>query len=155
IGRRCEPFGTTIGWHGPRAKPGVSWQYFDDVVDLARWADVLIAACPGGPETHRLISRAALEALGPEGIFVNIARGSVVDQAAMVELLGNGKLGSAGLDVFDDEPNVPQALIEADNVVLVPHIASNTVETRDDMDRCVIDNIRSWFSTGKALTPVP
>lgn len=154
IGRRCEPFGTTIGWHGPRAKPGVGWQYFDDVIELARWADVLIAACPGGPETHRLISRAALEALGPEGIFVNIARGSVVDQAALVELLGKGKLGSAGLDVFDDEPNVPQALIEMENVVLQPHMGSATHATRTEMGRLVLENVAAWSEGKPLVTPV-
>jgi lactate dehydrogenase-like 2-hydroxyacid dehydrogenase len=96
-----------------------------------------------------------LAALGPEGIFVNVARGWLVDEAALVDAVTTGKIAGAGLDVFEDEPNVPAALIEADNVVLLPHIASNTFETRSDMDQCVIDNVRSWFSTGKAITPVP
>ncbi|MCM5570719.1 2-hydroxyacid dehydrogenase [Burkholderiaceae bacterium FT117] len=150
IAKRCESFGTTIGWYGPRPKPGVKWQHFGDVVELARWADVLIAACPGGPATHRIVSRAALEALGPDGIFVNIARGSVVDQDAMVELLGNGKLGSAGLDVFDDEPNVPQALIGMENVVLQPHMGSGTHPTRTEMGRLVLENVAAW-TEGKPL----
>jgi len=150
IAKRCESFGTTIGWYGPRPKPEVKWQHFGDVVELARWADVLIAACPGGPATHRIVSRAALEALGPDGIFVNIARGSVVDQDAMVELLGNGKLGSAGLDVFDDEPNVPQALIGMENVVLQPHMGSGTHPTRTEMGRLVLENVAAW-TEGKPL----
>jgi lactate dehydrogenase-like 2-hydroxyacid dehydrogenase len=154
IARRCAAFDTTVGWYGPRAKPDVAWQYFDDVVALARWADVLIAACPGGAETHRLISRQALEALGPEGVFVNIARGSVVDQDALVELLGNGKLGSAGLDVFDDEPNVPQALLGMDNVVLQPHMGSATHVTRTEMGRLVLENLAAWRDGKPLVTPV-
>lgn len=154
IARRCAAFDTTVAWHGPRAKPGVAWQYFDDVVALASWADVLIAACPGGPETHRLISREALEALGPDGIFVNIARGSVVDQDALVELLGNGKLGSAGLDVFDDEPNVPQALIDMGHIVLQPHMGSATHVTRSEMGRLVLENVAAWREGKPLVTPV-
>lgn len=154
IGRRCEAFGTPIGWHGPRPKPGVSWEYFEDLVELARWADVLIAACPGGDQTHRLISRAALEALGPEGVFVNIARGSVVDQDALVELLADGRLGGAGLDVFDDEPNVPQALIALENVVLQPHMGSATHVTRAEMGRLVLENVAAWTEGRPLVTPV-
>ncbi|MFP5405258.1 MAG: 2-hydroxyacid dehydrogenase [Gammaproteobacteria bacterium] len=154
IARRCAAFNTTIGWHGPRAKPDVEWQYFPDIVELARWADVLIAACPGGPETRGLISRAVLEALGPEGVFVNIARGSVVDQPALVELLGNGRLGSAGLDVFEDEPRVPAELIEMDNVVLQPHVGSGTHPTRTAMGRLVLDNVAAWGEGRPLVTPV-
>jgi lactate dehydrogenase-like 2-hydroxyacid dehydrogenase len=154
IAKRCLAFNTTIGWHGPRAKPDVSWQYFPEIVALAEWADVLVAACPGGAATNRLISRAALEALGPEGTFVNIARGSVVDQPALVELLGSARLGAAGLDVFDDEPNVPQALFEMDNVVLAPHMGSATHPTRTAMGRLVLDNVAAWAEGRPLVTAV-
>lgn len=154
IARRCAAFETTVGWHGPRAKPDVSWPYFADIIELARWADVLIAACPGGAETRGLVSRAALEALGPDGVFVNIARGSVVDQGALVELLGNGGLGSAGLDVFDDEPNVPQALLTMDNVVLQPHMGSATHLTRAAMGGLVLANVAAWAGGKPLVTPV-
>lgn len=154
IARRCAAFNTTIGWHGPRPKPEVEWQYFPDIVELARWADVLIAACPGGPETRGVISRAALEALGPEGVFVNIARGSVVDQAALVELLGSGRVGSAGLDVFEGEPRVPSALLEMENVVLQPHVGSATHPTRTAMGQLVLDNVAAWAEGRSLVTPV-
>ena len=154
IARRCEAFGTTIGWHGPRAKPDVSWPWFDDIVALGHWADVLVAACPGGAATRGLVSRAVLEALGPDGVFVNIARGSVVDEPALVELLGNGKLGSAGLDVFDDEPNVPAALLTMENVVLQPHVGSGTHPTRTAMGRLVLDNVAAWMDGKPLVTPL-
>jgi lactate dehydrogenase-like 2-hydroxyacid dehydrogenase len=153
IARRCEAFGTEIGYHGPNRKP-VDWTYFADPVELARWADVLIAACPGGAATRGVVSRAVLEALGPTGHFVNIARGSVVDQAAMVDLLVSGGLGGAGLDVFDDEPNVPQALIDLPHVVLQPHQASGTHETRSAMGRLTLDNVAAFFDGRPLLTPV-
>lgn len=153
IARRCEAFGTAIAYHGPNPKP-VDWTYVADPVELARWADVLIAACPGGAATRGVVSRAVLEALGPTGHFVNIARGSVVDQAAMVELLVSGGLGGAGLDVFDDEPNVPQALIDLPHVVLQPHQASGTHETRSAMGRLTLDNVAAYFAGRPLLTPV-
>jgi len=154
IARRCEAFNTTIGWHGPRAKPSIAWQYFPDLVEMARWADVVIAACPGGEQTHRIVSRAVLQALGPDGVFVNIARGSVVDQPAMIELLGNGQLGAAGLDVFDDETKVPASLIAMDNVVLMPHVGSATDPTRTAMGRLVLDNVEAFAQGRSLLTPV-
>ncbi len=112
IARRAAAFDMPIAWTGPHAKD-LPWRYEPDLIALARGVDVLIAACPGGSATRGLISRAVLEALGPEGVFVNIARGSVVDEAALVELLTTGQLGGAGLDVFVDEPNVPEALFAA------------------------------------------
>lgn len=154
IARRCEAFNCEIGYFGPNRKDDVDYAYFDDVTALAGWATVLIAACPGGAATHRIVSRAALRALGPDGVFVNIARGSVVDQAAMVELLVSGALGGAGLDVFDDEPNVPEQLIALDTVTLQPHQGSATHPTRTAMGQLVLDNVAA-FLAGKALvTPV-
>jgi hydroxypyruvate reductase len=154
IAKRCAAFNTEIGYFGPRPKTDVDYAYFDDVVSLARWANVLIAACPGGPATYRLVSRAALQALGPDGVFVNIARGSVVDQAAMIELLASGALGGAGLDVFDDEPRVPAELVALDHVVLHPHQASATHPTRTAMGQLVLDNIAAFLAGRPLVTPV-
>jgi lactate dehydrogenase-like 2-hydroxyacid dehydrogenase len=153
IGQRVASFGTEVAYHGPNRKP-VDWTYHADLVEMARWADVLIAACPGGAATRGLISRPVLEALGPKGHFVNIARGSVVDQPALIELLQSGALGGAGLDVFDDEPNVPQALIAMPHVVLQPHHASGTHDTRTAMGRLTIDNVAAYFAGKPLLTPV-
>lgn len=153
IATRCAAFGTEIAYHGPNRKP-VDWAYHADPVALARWADVLIAACPGGAATQGIVSRAVLEALGPSGHFVNIARGSVVDQAALVALLRSGALAGAGLDVFDDEPRVPQALIDLPHVVLQPHHASGTDETRTAMGRLTLDNVAAHFAGRPLLTPV-
>jgi lactate dehydrogenase-like 2-hydroxyacid dehydrogenase len=153
IARRAAAFDMTIAWHGPRAKP-LPWRYQPDLVALAGEVDVLIAACPGGAATRGLISRAVLQALGPQGTFVNVARGSVVDQAALVELLAARQLGAAGLDVFADEPNVPAELLTLDQVVLQPHQASATHETRAAMGRLVIDNVAAFVSGRPLLTPV-
>jgi lactate dehydrogenase-like 2-hydroxyacid dehydrogenase len=153
IATRCAAFGTEIGYHGPNRKD-VPYAYYADAVEMARWADVVVAACPGGPATKGIVSRTVLEALGPTGHFVNIARGSVVDQPAMVALLRSGGLGGAALDVFDDEPNVPQALIDVPRVVLQPHHASGTHETRAAMGRLTLDNVAAHFAGRPLLTPV-
>jgi lactate dehydrogenase-like 2-hydroxyacid dehydrogenase len=153
IGRRCAAFGTEIAYHGPHRKP-VEWTYHADLVEMAGWSDVLIAACPGGAATRGIVSRQVLEALGPTGHFVNIARGSVVDQPALVELLQSGRLGGAALDVFDDEPNVPAALIALPHVVLQPHHASGTHDTRTAMGRLTLDNVAAYFAGRPLLTPV-
>lgn len=152
IARRCEAFNMELGYFGPRRKP-VDYPYFDDVVALGQWADIMIAACPGGPETHRVVSRAALAALGETGIFVNIARGSVVDQPALVELLQEGAIAGAGLDVFDDEPRVPQALMAMEQVVLQPHMGSASVRTRTAMGQLVVDNVQAYVEGRALLTP--
>jgi lactate dehydrogenase-like 2-hydroxyacid dehydrogenase len=153
IARRCEPFGCEIGYFGPNRKP-VDWRYFGNLVDMAGWADVLMVACPGGAATKGLVSRPVLEALGPKGHVINISRGPVIDQPAMVELLQSGKLGGAGLDVFDDEPNVPQALIDLPHVVLQPHHGSGTHDTRTAMGRLTIDNVAAYVAGKPLLTPV-
>lgn len=154
IARRCEAFNCEIGYFGPNRKSDVDYAYFDDVTALADWATVLIAACPGGPATHRIVSRAALRALGPDGVFVNIARGSVVDQAAMVELLVSGALGGAGLDVFDNEPHVPEQLVALDTVTLQPHQGSATHPTRAAMGQLVLDNVAAFVAGKPLVTPV-
>jgi len=152
IARRAAAFDMAIAWNGPRAK-ALPWRYEPELVALAGDVDVLIAACPGGSATRGLISRAVLEALGP-GVFVNIARGSVVDEAALVDLLVTRKLGGAALDVFADEPKVPEALFTLDHVVLQPHQASATRETRGAMGQLVLDNLAAYVAGRPLVTPV-
>ena len=152
IAQRSAAFGTEVAYHGPNRK-AVDWPYYANLTEMARWADVLIAACPGGAATRGLVSRVVLEALGPQGHFVNIARGSVVDQPALVELLKTGALGGAGLDVFDDEPRVPADLIGLPHVVLQPHHGSGTHDTRLAMGRLTLDNVTAWFAGRPLLTP--
>ena len=153
IAKRAEAFNLKIAYQGPRRKTDVPWPYFEDAVALARAADFLVAACPGGEETRGLVSRAVLEALGPEGVVVNISRGSVIDEPAMVDLLKSGKLGGAGLDVFDKEPAVPDELLAMDNVVLQPHVGSATHPTRRAMGQLVIDNLALYFAGKPLKTP--
>lgn len=154
IARRCEALGLTVGYFGRREKPGVGYRYFADVVALAEWSDILIAATSGGAETRAIVSASALKALGPEGSFINIARGSVVDEPAMIAALKDGRLGSAGLDVFENEPDPDPAFRDLDNVVLYPHHASGTEETRDKMAQLVVDNLAAHFGGRALLTPV-
>jgi lactate dehydrogenase-like 2-hydroxyacid dehydrogenase len=152
IAGRCRAFKTEIGYYGPRRKP-VEGQYFADLVAMAAWADVMIAACPGGAATRGLVSGKVLEALGPNGHFVNISRGSVVDEKAMVRLLTEGKLGGAGLDVFEDEPRVPAELMTLESVVLQPHQGSGTAQTRQAMGDLTVGNVDAFFA-GKPLLTV-
>jgi len=153
IASRFEPLGLEIGYTARSAKP-VRYAYHADVLSLASWSDILVVVVPGGPETQGLISREVMEALGPAGTLINIARGSVVDEAAMIEALRSGALGSAGLDVYLNEPNPDPALTELPNVTLYPHHASGTVETRDAMSQLVVDNLAAHFRGEPLLTPV-
>ena len=153
IARRCEAFNLKIAYQTPHRKPDLAWTYYADPVALATACDMVIAACPGGEATRGLVSRAVIEALGPEGVLVNIARGSVVDEDALVEALVNGKLGGAGLDVFVHEPKVPEALLKLDNVVLLPHVGSATHPTRMAMGQLQIDNLAAFFAGKPLKTP--
>jgi lactate dehydrogenase-like 2-hydroxyacid dehydrogenase len=150
VAKRAEAFGMRIAYQGPRRKD-VEYPYYADVVELARAADCLVVTCPLIPETRGLIDARVLDALGPEGYLVNVARGPVIDQAALLAALAEKRIAGAGLDVFWDEPNVPQALIENDNVVLTPHIGSNTREVRDARGAKLLENVRAHF----AGEPVP
>ena len=154
IARRCEALGLTIGYYGRSKKAGNDYAYFDDPVKLAAWADILIVATPGGAETEKLISADVLDALGPEGSLVNISRGTVVDEPALIRALQEGRIASAGLDVYLNEPNPDPAFAALDNVVLYPHHASGTEETRDRMAQLVIDNLAAFFAGKPLLTPV-
>jgi lactate dehydrogenase-like 2-hydroxyacid dehydrogenase len=154
VARRAEGFGMTIGYHGPRAKEDAPYLFFADLVALAAWSEILVVAATGGEATHNLVDARVLAALGPHGTLVNIARGSVVDEPALVEALQAGRLGGAGLDVFAHEPQVPPALIAMDNVVLMPHTGSATHQTRTAMGELMIDNLLAHFAGRPLPTPV-
>ena len=154
IAKRAEAFNLKIAYQGPNRKSDVAWRYFADPVALAKEVDFLVAACPGGEATRGLVSRAVIDALGPKGVFVNISRGTVADEPALLEALQQGRLGGAGLDVFVDEPNVPQGFLALDNVVLQPHVASASHQTRLAMGQLVIDNLAAHFAGKPLLTPV-
>jgi lactate dehydrogenase-like 2-hydroxyacid dehydrogenase len=154
VARRLEAFKTTIGYVDPVPRD-VSYCRHEDALSLARNSDILFLCAAGGPKgSPPLVGQAILEALGPDGIFINIARGWLVDEQALIAALVSRRLGAAGLDVFLNEPVVPTTLCELDNVVLTPHIASSTAETVQAMRACVIDNLVSWFSGHGAVTPV-
>lgn len=153
LAERLVCFKTSIAYFGPRPKP-VSYEYVSSIQALAAQSDILILTCPGGPETDRLINADVLAALGPRGILVNMARGSVVDQGALIQALNDGVIAGAALDVFEDEPRVPPTLRERNNVLLTPHVGSATEETRVAMTRLAVDNLKSFFHTGRLLTPV-
>ncbi len=153
IARKAEAFDIKIAYHG-RKKQDVPFRYYDDLVEMARDSDYLVAICPGGPATDKIVNRPVLDAIGPEGVFINVARGSVVDEPALVAALQDGRLGGAGLDVFAEEPKVPEALLKMEQVVLQPHAASATHETRRAMGDLVIDNLRAHFAGKPVLTPV-
>jgi lactate dehydrogenase-like 2-hydroxyacid dehydrogenase len=155
IATRLEAFGLTIAYHGRRAQADVAYRFYPDLVAMARDVDVLIVVTPGGPETRHLVNAPVLEALGPQGILVNVARGTVVDERALIDALQRGVILSAGLDVFEDEPRVPAELIAMDHVVLLPHVGSASVHTRNAMGQLVVDNLASWFAGKGPLTPVP
>lgn len=155
IATRFEAFGCPVSYHSRREVAGSPYPYAASAAELAAGVDILVVATSGGTGTERLVDRAVLEALGPDGYLVNIARGSVVDQDALVELLLSGDLAGAGLDVYADEPQVPEELIGLDTVVLLPHLASGTIETRAAMEQLTLDNLDRWLADGTVLTPVP
>jgi lactate dehydrogenase-like 2-hydroxyacid dehydrogenase len=155
IALRLSAFGCMIAYHNRREVEGSQYTYVGSPVELAREVDVLIVAAAGGSGTQGLVSREVIEALGADGYLVNIARGSVVDEDALVEALVEGRLAGAGLDVLADEPQVPEALLTMDNVVLLPHVGSGTVETRAAMEQLTLRNLDSFLKSGQLVTPVP
>jgi lactate dehydrogenase-like 2-hydroxyacid dehydrogenase len=155
IARRLEAFGVPVVYHTRQPRPEVAYRHYPDLIEMARAVDVIIAIVPGGAATRNLIDAKVLEALGPDGILINVARGSVVDEAALIEALKQGKILAAGLDVFAKEPHVPEELIAMENVVLLPHIGSGSVFTREKMDQLMVDNILAWSEGKPPLTPVP
>jgi hydroxypyruvate reductase len=154
IAHRADGFDMEVRYHSRNPVAGSAHTHEPSLIELARWADFLVAACPGGPATHHIVNAEVMDALGPEGILVNIARGSVVDEAALVKALTEKRLGGAGLDVFENEPNVPDALLQMDNVVALSHIAGFSRESRADMEALTCDNLDAYFNTGRVLTPV-
>jgi hydroxypyruvate reductase len=155
IAKRAQGFDMDIRYHSRRPVAGVAFQHEPSLEALAEWCDFLVVIVSGGPATRHLVSAEVIRALGPQGYLVNVSRGSVVDEVALVDALVNKRIAGAGLDVFEDEPNVPQALMALDNVVLLPHLASGTRETRQAMADLVLANLHSYFETSRLVTPVP
>ena len=155
IARRLEAMQTPVVYHSRRPAAGLSYKHYPNLIDMARDVDILLVITPGGAGTRNLINAEVLKALGPDGILINMARGSVVDQPALIKALRERKILSAGLDVYVNEPNVPPELIAMDHVVLFPHLGSATVETRRAMDQLVVDNLLAWAAGKPPLTPVP
>jgi len=155
IARRLDAMRVPVVYHSRRARAGVRYRYYDNLRAMAADVDVLLVIVPGTAETKHLVDAGVLQALGPDGILINVGRGSVVDEAALVSALKDGTIRSAGLDVFANEPHVPAALVALPNAVLLPHVGSASVHTRTAMGQLVVDNLKSWFEDGKPLTPVP
>lgn len=155
IAQRSTGFEMAVRYHSRRPVADAPWPHEPDLAALASWADYLVVITAGGPETRHLIDARILDALGPEGMLVNVARGSVIDEDAMVKALVEGRLGGAGLDVFAHEPQVPAALRDCERVVLTPHIASATRETRQAMADRVVDNLDTWFTLGRLVSAAP
>ena len=155
IARRLEAMQVPVVYHSRRQAEGIANKYYANLIEMARDVDVLVLITPGGASTHNMINAEVLKALGPTGILINVARGSVVDEPALIEALKQGTIMAAGLDVFAQEPKVPQELIDMKNVVLFPHVGSASIFTRTAMDQLVADNLNAWFAGKPPLTPVP
>jgi lactate dehydrogenase-like 2-hydroxyacid dehydrogenase len=155
IARRLEGFGVTIAYHNRNPVEGVSYSYFATLLGLAEAVDTLISVAPGGAATAQMFGADVFAALGPEGVFINIGRGSTVDEDALAAALRDRHIFAAGLDVFSDEPHVPHALLDAPNATLFPHVGSASVHTRNAMADLVVDNLIGWFRDRAPLTPVP
>ena len=154
IAARGAGFGMQVRYHSRQPVAGCAYQHDASLLALAEWCDFLVVACAGGPATHHLVSADVLRALGPHGFVVNISRGTVIDEAALVKALVDREIAGAALDVFEHEPQIPQALLGMDNVVLAPHTASGTRETRQEMGELMLENLRCWFREGRLLTPL-
>ncbi|MFN3670883.1 MAG: 2-hydroxyacid dehydrogenase [Bosea sp. (in: a-proteobacteria)] len=155
VAHRLEAFGLPIAYHGRSRQPDVAYRYYPSLLEMAADVDTLISVAPGGAATHHMINAEVLKALGPNGIVVNVGRGTVIDEQALIEALKSKTILSAGLDVFEDEPRVPAELIAMDHVVLLPHVGSASVHTREQMGQLLVDNLVSWFDGKGPLTPVP
>ncbi|MHA0285565.1 2-hydroxyacid dehydrogenase [Mycobacterium sp. C3-094] len=154
ISHRLNAFGCSISYHNRHQVADSPYAYVASPVDLARAVDVLVVAAAGGEGTRGLVSREVIDALGPDGYLINVARGSVVDEEALVSALLQRRLAGAGLDVFADEPKVPEVLYGLDTVVLLPHVASGTVQTRAAMEELTLRNLATFLGTGELVTPV-
>ncbi len=155
IARRAESFGLKVVYHGRRAQAEVPYGFHTSAIELAAACDILMVAAPGGTETRHIVNADVLRALGPRGVMVNVARGTLVDEAALIEALRTGTILAAGLDVFENEPHVPAELIALDNAVLLPHVGSASADTRDAMAQCVVANLVAWSEGRPPPTPAP
>jgi lactate dehydrogenase-like 2-hydroxyacid dehydrogenase len=155
IGRRLEASRVPLVYHSRHPAAGVSYKHYPDLIEMAKAVDTLIVIVPGGAATAKMINADVLKALGPRGVVINVARGSVVDEPALVAALKSGTILAAGLDVYANEPTVPDELRAMQNVVLLPHIGSASVVTRNAMDQLMVDNLKAWFAGKPPLTPVP
>lgn len=155
VAHRIEAFGLPVSYHGRSRQADVDYRYYPSLIDMAADVDTLISVAPGGAATHHIINAEVLKALGPNGILVNVGRGTIVDEPALIKALQDKTILSAGLDVFEDEPRVPAELIAMDHIVLLPHVGSASVHTREQMGQLVVDNLASWFEGKGPLTPVP
>jgi lactate dehydrogenase-like 2-hydroxyacid dehydrogenase len=154
IARRLDAFGVPVVYHSRQPRRELAYRHYTDLIEMARAVEILLVIVPGGPATRNMIDAKVLDALGPDGILINMARGSVVDEPALIKALKEKRILSAGLDVYVKEPEVPKKLIEMDNVVLFPHLGSASVHTREQMDQLVVDNIVAWAAGKPPLTPV-
>jgi lactate dehydrogenase-like 2-hydroxyacid dehydrogenase len=154
IARRLDASKVPVVYHTRNPAQGVSHKHYPDLIEMAKAVDTLVIIVPGGPATTKMINADVMKALGPRGVIINVARGTVVDEPAMIAALKSGTILAAGLDVFEREPNVPDELKAMQNVVLLPHIGSASVVTRNAMDQLVVDNLKAWFAGRPPLTPV-
>src|SRR6202012_943232 len=154
IARRIEACKVPVVYHSRNPAKGVSYKHYGDLIAMAKDVDTLIAIVPGGPGTAKMINADVMKALGPRGVIINVARGTVIDEHALVAALKSGTILAAGLDVFEKEPNVPDELKSMQNVVLLPHLVSASGVTRNAMDQLVVDNLKAGFAGKPPLTPV-
>ncbi|HEU4987494.1 MAG TPA: 2-hydroxyacid dehydrogenase [Rhizobiaceae bacterium] len=155
VAQRLEAFGLPISYHNRNKVEACPYTYHPTLLSLAGAVDTLICVAPGGAGTEKVVGRKVFEALSPNGIFINVGRGSTVDEEALAQALSDGTILAAGLDVFAREPHVPESLLQVENASLLPHVGSASVHTRQAMGNLMVDNLISWFNHGKALTPVP
>ena len=155
IATRVNAFGLEVVYHGRHAQTDVPYRYYASLIDMAKAVDILVVVAPGGPGTRHIINAEVLGALGPDGVLINVARGSLVDEKALIKELRNKTILGAGLDVFENEPSVTEELIALDNTVLLPHVGSASVKTRRAMAECVVSNLFAWADGKPPLTPVP
>ncbi|MEN9754550.1 MAG: hypothetical protein RLZ07_932 [Pseudomonadota bacterium] len=154
VATRCEAFGLSIAYHGRGKQDDVPYRYYASLTEMAKNVDILMSIAPGGASTKHIINAKVLQALGPQGVLINIGRGSVVDEAALTRALQNKVIFAAGLDVFENEPHVPADLIACDHAVLLPHVGSASIHTRNLMGQLVVDNVVAYLSDKHPLTPV-
>jgi lactate dehydrogenase-like 2-hydroxyacid dehydrogenase len=154
IGRRLEASRVPVVYHSRKPAEGVSYKHYPDLIEMAKAVDTLILILPGGAATAKMVNADVMKALGPRGVIINVARGTVIDEPALIAALKSGTILAAGLDVFANEPAVPDELRAMQNVVLLPHIGSASVVTRNAMDQLVVDNLKAWFAGKGPLTPV-